>query len=261
MTDAAPPRGENPGSTDGGSTPVPAKDTAPAARKAAAAPAKAAASPLEMRASDNDRDRVVDRLREALTEGRLDLAEFEERFEVAYRAKTYGELEAVLHDLPDTGAAAPTAGLLDKRRSGDLDNWSSRIGGTPSSSGAFAMWSGFERKGRWTVARRFTAFTMFGGGEIDLREARFEDREIRVRCFAVMGGMGVIVPPGLNVEVKGFALMGGFGRPTDDDDPDPDSPTVRISGFALMGGVGVRRKARKRKGERKGGAKGELEGK
>ena len=53
-----------------------------------------------MRASDADRDRVAEVLREAYAEGRLDAAEHTERIESAYNAKTLGELAPLLADLP-----------------------------------------------------------------------------------------------------------------------------------------------------------------
>ncbi|MFV2018770.1 DUF1707 SHOCT-like domain-containing protein [Micromonospora sp. LOL_023] len=54
----------------------------------------------EMRAGDADREAVAERLRAALNEGRLDLAEFDERLQQVYAAKTYGDLGGLLHDLP-----------------------------------------------------------------------------------------------------------------------------------------------------------------
>jgi hypothetical protein len=54
----------------------------------------------DMRAGDADRQRVADRLREALDEGRLSLYEFDERVQQAYGAKTYGDLNGLLDDLP-----------------------------------------------------------------------------------------------------------------------------------------------------------------
>jgi hypothetical protein len=53
-----------------------------------------------LRASDSDRDRVVDRLRHAAAEGRLLTEELEERLGVAFSARTYGELDEVVSDLP-----------------------------------------------------------------------------------------------------------------------------------------------------------------
>lgn len=189
----------------------------------------------EMRASDADRERIAERLRDAVAEGRLDMTEFEERLDLAYKARTHGELVPLVRDLP-ASSATPAA-------DGD-PAWPARIGKPATSKGAFAFWSGFGRRGKWTVARNFTAAVLQGGGDIDLREASFEDREIVIRCFAVMGGIQVVVPPELHVEVTGFGFMGGFddrgaGEGT------PGSPRVRITGFALMGGVDVKRKERK----------------
>jgi hypothetical protein len=61
----------------------------------------------QMRAGDADRQRVVERLRLALEEGRLDLHEYDERVQRAYGAKTYGDLEGLLTDLPGAGAVQP----------------------------------------------------------------------------------------------------------------------------------------------------------
>ena len=52
------------------------------------------------RASDADREQVAERLRVAATEGRLEAEEFEERLATAFSARTYGELDRVVADLP-----------------------------------------------------------------------------------------------------------------------------------------------------------------
>ncbi len=204
----------------------------------------------DMRASDAERERIAEILREAVAEGRLEMEEFEQRLDAAYRARTHGELEPIVRDLPAVGAAvAPVA--AGQPRTGSMARWSDRVGTPATSGGAFAFWGGFRRRGNWTVGRKFTAFAMWGGGEIDLREANFEDREVVIRCFAIMGGMQVTVPPDLHVEVRGIGVMGGFGENTKDEGvPAPDSPRVRVTGFALMGGVGVERKRSKAEKQR-----------
>ncbi|WP_256103179.1 DUF1707 domain-containing protein [Streptomyces sp. ODS05-4] len=209
----------------------------------------------EMRASDAEREQIAERLRDAMAEGRLDMAEFQERLDAAYTARTRGELVPLVRDLPSAGSAA----LPD--RAGPERSWAGRVGKPATSRGGFAFWGGFSRRGTWTVGRTFTGVAVQAGGEIDLRDADFEDREIVIRCFALMGGIQVTVPPELHVEVTGFGLMGGF----DDRGAGPGapgSPVVRVTGFALMGGIGVERK--RRKGEKKRLEKerqaGELEG-
>jgi hypothetical protein len=56
-----------------------------------------------LRASDNDRDQIVDRLRKAATEGRIAAEELEHRVTKALRARTYDELDETVADLPRPG--------------------------------------------------------------------------------------------------------------------------------------------------------------
>ncbi|MET9405551.1 DUF1707 domain-containing protein [Streptomyces sp. NPDC002935] len=195
----------------------------------------------ELRASDADRERVAEQLRDALAEGRLDMEEFEERLEATYSARTYGELTPITRDLP--GGAAVTAPVSMVKQPVDDGSWGARVvGGEGSSTWGVAILSGFERKGRWTVPKRFNCFALMGGGEIDLREANFADREVVINCVAVMGGMNVIVPPGVEVVVRGIGIMGGFDHRESDQAGDPGAPRVIVTGFAFWGGVGVERK-------------------
>jgi hypothetical protein len=60
----------------------------------------------DLRAADADRAKVADRLRVALEEGRLDLTEYDERLQQAYAAKTYGDLDPILADLPGVASAS-----------------------------------------------------------------------------------------------------------------------------------------------------------
>jgi hypothetical protein len=62
----------------------------------------------DLRASDHERDRTIDILREAVGEGRLTFEELADRIEVAATARTRGELERLTRDLPKTSTAAPT---------------------------------------------------------------------------------------------------------------------------------------------------------
>jgi len=61
---------------------------------------------LDMRASDADRQKVVERLRGALDEGRLKMDEYLERMGLAYEAVTYGDLVPLYRDLPEATAVA-----------------------------------------------------------------------------------------------------------------------------------------------------------
>ena len=60
-----------------------------------------------LRASDADRDAIAERLRQAAVEGRLEPHELEERLHTALRARTYGELDRLVGDLPRRQIARP----------------------------------------------------------------------------------------------------------------------------------------------------------
>ena len=78
-----------------------------------------------MRASDDDRQQIVDRLRAALEEGRLKMEEFTDRIGLAYQAVTYGDLAKLHADLPSANpraqpraAPAPTTQPAEAGRRG-----------------------------------------------------------------------------------------------------------------------------------------------
>jgi len=156
-----------------------------------------------LRASDADRERVANILREAAGDGRLTMEELDERLDAVYTAKTYAELEPITRDLPATGTAhAPVPAQSSAVQE-------SRIGGVASSEGAFAILGGFSRKGDWVVPKDFTAFAFMAGGEIDLREARFAEPVVTIHVVAIMAGIEITVPEDVTVRVTGIGIMGG----------------------------------------------------
>jgi hypothetical protein len=193
---------------------------------------------LDLRASDADRERVARILHDAMAEGRLTIDELDERLQRTYSSKTLGDLVPITSDLPITAASAMPVRPVDAVPS-------TRIGGTPTGQNAFAMMSGFQRKGAWVVPRFYNVFVFMGGGEIDLTEARFAEAESTIQVVAFMGGVEIIVPDDITVRVTGFGFMGGFEHRGAHEGP-PGSPVVTISGLAFMGGVDVRPPKRKK---------------
>jgi len=179
----------------------------------------------ELRASDADREQVAETLRQAAAEGRLDLGELDERLAVVYAARTYAELEPVTADLP--GHSAPVRPT-------------ERVGGIPADKGAIALMSGFERKGRWVVPPTFTCRAFLGGGNLDLREALFSQREVVIRAYAVLGGVSIVVPEDVEVIVTGTGILGGFDHSATGSGV-PGGPRVTVTGVAFWGGVSVTR--------------------
>ena len=210
-----------------------------------------------MRVSDADREQVAEVLREAAGHGRITLEELDERLDLAYAAKTYADLEVVTRDLPTTGNAAPAP-----ERGGAVP--SDRVGGTPSGNFSIAIMSGARRSGHWVMPRTYTAVAIMGGVELDLRYARFSEQEVTIQAYCLMGGVSITVPEDIEVDVGGFAFMGGFDHRASGPGTS-GAPRLKVLGFALMGGVDVRRKAAdgpedRRRGEVEDQRRGSLEG-
>lgn len=173
----------------------------------------------EVRASDEERHRVVELLGEHAGEGRLTLAELEERVAQAYAATTRAELAELTKDLP---AAPDTA---TPRRG--VSRW------------FVAIMGGSRRRGRRRLSGRLNVVAIMGGDDLDLREAEIEGGELLINVFALMGGPTIYVPDSVELELTGPAIMGGNDERGSDRQPRPGAPLIRVRSFALMGGTVV----------------------
>ena len=186
---------------------------------------------VEFRASDADRERVADQLRDAAADGRITIDELEDRLETAYTSATHAELQPLTRDLapPDPPAGAPasregSAGVSPGRRRRSI-----------------VVMSGSSRRGRWVVPARFSVFAFWGGVTLDLREASLTARETVIRADAVMSGIEIIVPEGVAVQVEGVGFMGAFDETPPKAQPPPGAPVIRITGIAFWAGIAVKR--------------------
>lgn len=190
----------------------------------------------EVRASDAERDTVVGRLNQAVGEGRLTMDEFSGRLELAYAARTRGDLDPLLRDLPAGSGAASGTAVVNSGSQGGGTRWSiSPIGGT-------------RHRGHWRVPRHTVAISILGGLDADLGEAELAAPEVMITKVSVIGGVSVRVPPGMRVEVSNFSILGGrnvnLGGPLA-----PNAPVLRIRSFSIIGGVNVRESRNKRNGD------------
>jgi class 3 adenylate cyclase len=181
---------------------------------------------LSERVADADRDRTVTLLREHVVEGRLTLDEFSERMGAALQAKTRGELEAVMADLPES--AAPTTTAVTTTTPRKTSRWH------------IAVMSGHSTRGRWRIGGKTKAVAVMGGCDMDLRRAEIEGSEVEITAFAFWGGIEIIVPEGFDVELRGFSFMGGRSLRLRDAPIVPGSPRIIVRGFAIMGGIEVK---------------------
>ncbi|MGW1794763.1 DUF1707 SHOCT-like domain-containing protein [Streptomyces sp. NPDC001984] len=188
----------------------------------------------ELRASDADRDRIADILRDALGEGRVTAEEHAERVEGVLNAKTVGELEVFIQDLPAAHqrSAAPAYTPVPPRP---------ESGAIPAEADAnvVAVFSSAARKGRWHAGRRLHAYAVFGTVEIDLSEAIFEYQQVVIKAVSVFGDVQIRVPENVSLRGTGGGVLGNFEVDTLDS-VDSEAPVVYVDGWAVLGNVEAR---------------------
>jgi len=199
--------------------------------------------------TDALREAAVDALAEAFAADAMGLEEFERRVELAQRAETAAELRVLLSDVPrvrDLPARRPGAApALEEGpgvglgRTGALSRDREVATHVPEQAAIVGFLGAGVRKGRWHPARYNYAVGVLGGAELDFRECPLPP-VTDIRCFAVMGGVEIIVPPDVIVESSGVGIMGAFEHRAGTDVPPPGAPVIRVSGLALMGGVEVK---------------------
>jgi hypothetical protein len=189
----------------------------------------------QLRVSDADREQAAEVLRQAAGDGRITFDELDQRLEAAYGARTYGDLTEVTADLPAPGEAPPGP---PQTAPGTFP--AARIGGEPGSGMSVAILGSVDRGGTWVVPPRHSVVAVLGGVQLDLREARFSQREVTIDVITLMGGVDIMVGDDVDVDVSGFGIMGGFDHRASGPGL-PGAPKVRVVGLALMGGVNVRR--------------------
>jgi len=105
----------------------------------------------------------------------------------------------------------------------------------------FAIFGGGDRRIEAKDLRGGEISAIFGGFEVDLRQAGLAAGEATIDCNVVFGGVEIQIPDHWTVEVRGAALFGGFSdetRPPRPDAPTP-APKLIVTGYAMFGGVTV----------------------
>ena len=187
-----------------------------------------------LRASDADRDQVATLLSAAYAEGRLSREEHDERIDQLMAAKTFDDLLPITRDLVIVGPPAPVATPQSSSRFA-IDT----TGQNPESDKMIAIFGGVTRKGRWRVRKNTHALALFGGMDLDLRDAIFEAPVVEISGFWCFGGLDIKVPEGIEIQDQTAGIFGGTDV-RDIGDPAPGAPTLVIKGVSLFGGVSIK---------------------
>jgi hypothetical protein len=146
----------------------------------------------QLRLSHDERDRVVQFLNTAFSEGRLTVPEFEERVEGVLQARTYGEIEPFLADLPVATAAPPPP----PRDVLELRSTASTI----------------KRRGRWSVPRRLVIRSKAGSVKLDFAEAMISYPVVEIDLDVLAGSTELVLPDGATADIDDVEMFAGNAK-------------------------------------------------
>ena len=194
-------------------------------------PADPPSSP-PLRASDADRDRVIELLRAAVADGRIDPAEFDERLDVALTARTMDALAPLTADL----IAAP----------GRDGAFTLPLAGTPAEPAAELVtinerYGVVRRDGRWRLPHRLVLRTAWCDVTLDLTSAVRSGPELIIELRVRGGSVELVLAPGMVVDANELAVRHTrLAISRDAGDNTPETLCVRLTGRMKHGRISTR---------------------
>jgi hypothetical protein len=189
-------------------------------------PGELAPDHRNLRVSHADRDQVAEQLRVAAGDGRLTADELDQRLETALTARTYGELEVLLADLP----AAASGGLRPAPVAQAKDLIELKV-----THGVI------KRDGPWVVPRRLTVEARHGNVVIDFTAAVISQPTLDLDITIGHGNVVLIVPAEVVVDVDSVTAGHGVIRQRVRRQPgDPVRLAVTVTGRMRHGNLVVR---------------------
>jgi Domain of unknown function (DUF1707) len=216
------------GMSPGGSADDPTADpTAPGAQAPAAGlePRETLGGLGKLRASHQDRDRVVELLRVAAGDGRLTAEELDERLEAALTARTYAELAVLTTDLPTAGNVTADLTVPEPK---DLVRIDCKSGSA-------------RRDGRWVVPRRIEARVTSGAITLDFTSAVFTQAALQIDAEVRSGALKLVTKPGIVVDAGDVAVRSGQVKVREPWGPGvPATVRIQVSGKVGSGALVAR---------------------
>jgi hypothetical protein len=179
----------------------------------------------ELRASHDDRDRVVELLRVSAGDGRLTAEELDERLEQAMTARTYGELARLVADLPAVGSALSPAAALRAKDVVRIDTRSGHV----------------KRADRWVVPQRMEVKVTSGHVLLDFTQAEITHPTLKLNVDVRSGHIRLLIRPGIAVDADEVAIRsGGVRVKTPWGSETPVQLHIEVTGKVGSGHLGAR---------------------
>ena len=167
----------------------------------------------DLRVSDAEREYVGQLLQRAVGQGMLSLGEFSERMDTALAARTRGELNSVLYDLPGirvVGDDAPNAAVAQAHTDGQ-PAYAPASGYAPAEAPTVirAKMSSVSRKGVWEVPPALKIENWLSDVTLDFTSAAMRTQVVELTVDGFCGSITLIVPPEATVDLNAVETVAG----------------------------------------------------
>ncbi len=198
----------------------------------------------DLRVSDAEREHVGTLLQRAVGQGMLSLGEFTERMDTALAARTRGELNAVLVDLPGMqvrpeylphpmqptpAPAPPMAGPVPPAPASHLQ--------TPTIRGRL---SNLSRKGRWEVPPVLRLDTLMSSVTLDFTEAVMRTQVVRIQVEDYLSSITLVVPAEATADINGLDTVAASAESKVRNGPPFGPLHLIVGGTVRLGSVNVK---------------------
>jgi len=179
----------------------------------------------DLRASYEDRDKVAEQLRVAAGDGRLTADELDHRLEAALTARTYGELAALIADLPGVATVEPDVPAVRPQRAGRIDVGSASV----------------KREGQWEVPQHLDVRIGSGTVVLDLTRATVPHSRVEIDAEVSSGNLRIVTRPGVVVDATDVTLRSGNVKIRSwPGPPPPVSLLIHVTGSVTSGNITAR---------------------
>lgn len=202
----------------------------------------------ELRAGNAERTAVTTSLRQAYADGRLAETELAERLDATHAARTLGDLDRIVADLPISPPSkefAPTEPVSSAASPTGLALWPQLAPGAMGTSPENPLvieggWTNATRRGRWAIPRFLRLRGGMGSVKLDCTEATTAHQVIHLWIEGDMGSITVVVPEGWAANVDGLRKSWGTIKVKVASDSTMGRPTMVVNGSMGMGSFRIR---------------------
>ena len=157
----------------------------------------------EDRPIEKVREEVIDQLTMNYSHGEISLEAFERRLDQAMETDDHQKLLKLTEDL-ELKVDQQFVEQKQQELGSDPD-----MGESKDLEYIVEVFSGSDRGGVWNVPKEIRMFSLFSGSDIDLSEAHFSHKTLRIKIFSLFSGTDIYVPENIKVVSNTFCIFGG----------------------------------------------------